>query len=168
MACSRFRIVSTVFCSIATPRVNGSVLIIDEAQNMSREALEQVRLLTNLETATGTSCCRSSCWASRSCACCWPGPELRQLAQRITARYHLDPLSGEESEHYVRHRLAVAGAERCPFSRDCAKRRCFRASDGVPRLINIIADRALMAGYAHELDRIDAHTVRVGSARSGR
>ncbi len=134
------------------------VLIIDEAQNMSREALEQVRLLTNLETATD-KLLQIILLGQPELRLLLARPELRQLAQRITARYHLDPLSREETEHYVRHRLAVAGAERCPFNRDALKA-LFHASDGVPRLINIIADRALMAGYAHELDRIDAHTVR--------
>jgi general secretion pathway protein A len=76
-------------------------------------------------------------------------PELRQLAQRITARYHLTPLDRDETEAYVRHRLAVAGALRSPFSR-LGLRALYKRSGGVPRLINIIGDRALMAGYARE------------------
>ncbi|MCC5864897.1 MAG: AAA family ATPase [Wenzhouxiangella sp.] len=133
------------------------VLIIDEAQNMSRECLEQVRLLTNLETATD-KLLQIILLGQPELRLLLARPELRQLAQRITARYHLDPLNQEETEQFVRHRLAVAGAPRCPFSGDALKA-LYRASDGVPRLINIIADRALMAGYAHELERIDRHTV---------
>ena len=137
------------------------VLIVDEAQNMSRESLEQIRLLTNLETATdkllqilllGQPELRSQL----------ARPELRQLAQRITARYHLDPLNREETAQYVRHRLAVAGAARCPFTDDGLKA-LYDTSDGVPRLINIIADRALMAAYAEERDRIDARLVRAAA-----
>jgi general secretion pathway protein A len=137
------------------------VLIIDEAQNMNRDALEQIRLLTNLETATdkllqiiliGQPELREL--LSRA--------ELRQLAQRITARYHLDPLNRDETEHYIRHRLEVAGAEHCPFSRD-GLRAIYETSEGVPRLINIIADRALMAGYAREADAIGAGLVRAAA-----
>ncbi len=76
-------------------------------------------------------------------------PELRQLAQRITARYHLTPLDRDEAEAYVRHRLAVAGCVRTPFSR-LGLRALYRRSNGIPRVINVIADRALMAGYARE------------------
>ncbi len=138
------------------------VLMIDEAQNMSREALEQVRLLTNLETATD-KLLQIILLGQPELRALLARNELRQLAQRITARYHLDPLNRSETEQYVRHRLAVAGAPRCPFSRDALKA-LYEASDGVPRLINIIADRALMAGYAHEMDRINARVVR-GAAR---
>ena len=84
--------------------------------------------------------------------------ELRQLAQRITARYHLTPLDRDETEAYVRHRLAVAGAARSPFSR-LGLRALYRRSGGVPRLINVIADRALMAGYAREQDSIGERLV---------
>jgi general secretion pathway protein A len=134
------------------------VLMIDEAQNMSREALEQIRLLTNLETATD-KLLQIILLGQPELRQHINRPELRQLAQRITARYHLAPLSADECEDYVRHRLTVAGAERCPFARDALKA-LYRCSDGIPRLVNIIADRALMAGYAHDLERIHAGTVR--------
>jgi general secretion pathway protein A len=133
------------------------VLIIDEAQNMSREALEQIRLLTNLETATD-KLLQIILLGQPELRHLLGRPELRQLAQRITARYHLDPLNASETAHYVRHRLAVAGSERGPFKRDALKA-LYDESGGVPRLINIIADRALMAGYAHELETIDARIV---------
>ncbi len=133
------------------------VLIIDEAQNLSTDALEQVRLLTNLETPTqkllqiillGQPELRDKLNES----------ELRQLAQRITARYHLTPLDRNEAEAYVRHRLAVAGAVRSPFSR-LGLRALYKRSGGVPRLINIIGDRALMAGYAREQTSIGERLV---------
>lgn len=137
------------------------VLIIDEAQNMNREALEQIRLLTNLETATD-KLLQIILIGQPELRHLLARAELRQLAQRITARYHLDPLNRQETEQYIRHRLEVAGAERCPFTRD-GLRAVFEASDGVPRLINIIADRALMAGYARELEHIGAGIVRAAA-----
>ncbi len=133
------------------------VLIIDEAQNMSREGLEQIRLLTNLETATD-KLLQIILIGQPELRDVLARPELRQLAQRITARYHLDPLNEEETEAYIRHRLQIAGAERCPFTGD-GLRAVYLASEGVPRLVNIIADRALMAGYAREEDRIGAGLV---------
>ncbi len=133
------------------------VLIIDEAQNLSAEALEQVRLLTNLETETqkllqiiliGQPELRDSL----------ARPELRQLAQRITARYHLRPLDAHGTGAYLRHRLTTAGAKRFPFTADAVKR-IHHHSGGVPRLINVIAERALLGGYAQDLLAIDAKTV---------
>ena len=138
------------------------VLIIDEAQNMSRQGLEQIRLLTNLETATD-KLLQILLLGQPELRDLLGRPELRQLAQRITARYHLDPLNEEETEAYVRHRLEVAGAARCPFNRDGMKA-LYRVSEGVPRLINIIADRALLAAYASEQERIDARLVRSAAA----
>ena len=85
-------------------------------------------------------------------------PELRQLAQRITARYHLTPLDAVETEAYVKHRMAVAGCQRVPFSR-LGMRALFQRSGGIPRLINVIADRALMAGYAREQQSIGERLV---------
>ena len=133
------------------------VLIIDEAQNLSADALEQVRLLTNLETETqkllqiiliGQPELRDSL----------ARPELRQLAQRITARYHLRPLDAHGTGAYLRHRLTTAGAKRFPFTADAVKR-IHRHSSGVPRLINVIAERALLGGYAQDLLAVDAKTV---------
>lgn len=137
------------------------VLIIDEAQNMNRDALEQIRLLTNLETATD-KLLQIILIGQPELRELLARQELRQLAQRITARYHLDPLNREETERYVRHRLEVAGSERCPFTSD-GFRALYETSEGVPRLINIIADRALMAGYARELDRLNAPIVRAAA-----
>lgn len=137
------------------------VLIIDEAQNMSREGLEQIRLLTNLETATD-KLLQIILIGQPELREVLSRPQLRQLAQRITARYHLDPLNLDETEAYVRHRLEVAGAQRCPFTQE-GIRAVYRLSEGVPRLVNIIADRALMAGYAREEDRIGPGLVRAAA-----
>ena len=122
------------------------VLIIDEAQNLSAAALEQVRLLTNLETPT-QKLLQIILLGQPELRDQLARPELRQLAQRITARYHLDPLDADESEAYVRHRWAVAGGGSFPFA-SRALRRLHRHAGGVPRLLNVIAERALLAGYA--------------------
>ena len=133
------------------------VLIIDEAQNLSTEALEQVRLLTNLETET-QKLLQIILIGQPELRDMLARPELRQLAQRITARYHLRPLDEAGTAAYLRHRLTTAGAKRFPFAQD-AVRRIHQRSGGVPRLINVIAERALLGGYAHDLLSIDAKTV---------
>jgi general secretion pathway protein A len=134
------------------------VLVVDEAQNLSPDVLEQVRLLTNLETNTqkllqiiliGQPELREL--LSRN--------ELRQLAQRITGRYHLSPLSHDETIAYVRHRLRVAGATSDIFAHG-ALNEVFRLSGGVPRVINVISDRALLGAYS-----LDRHRVTPGLVR---
>lgn len=138
------------------------VLVVDEAQNLSPDVLEQVRLLTNLETNTrkllqiiliGQPELREL--LSRT--------ELRQLAQRITGRYHLAPLSEPETAAYVRHRLRVAGSTSEVFGR-FALREIHRLSGGVPRVINVICDRALLGGYSLDHHRISAALVRQAGA----
>ncbi len=124
------------------------VVMIDEAQNLSPEALEQVRLLTNLETAKH-KLLQMVLLGQPELRNLLQRQDLRQLAQRVTARYHLAPLGQDETAAYVKHRLEVAGAERYPFNAP-ALRALHHRSGGVPRLINIIADRALAAGYAAE------------------
>jgi general secretion pathway protein A len=133
------------------------VLIIDEAQNLATDALEQVRLLTNLETPT-QKLLQIILLGQPELREMLARPELRQLAQRITARYHLTPLDAEETEAYLRHRLAVAGSTRFPFTR-LAIRRVHQHSGGVPRLINVIADRSLVGGYAQDLAQIGERDV---------
>ncbi|GIX35067.1 MAG: general secretion pathway protein GspA [Lysobacteraceae bacterium] len=140
------------------------VLIIDEAQNLSTEALEQIRLLTNLETPT-QKLLQIILLGQPELRDLLARPELRQLAQRITARYHLTPLSVEETEAYVRHRLAVAGCTRMPFTR-LALRRLHQHAEGIPRLINVIADRALMAGYVHNRQQIGERDVDLAAQES--
>ncbi len=133
------------------------VLVIDEAQNLSPESLEQVRLLTNLETSK-EKLLQIILLGQPELRELLRRRSLRQLAQRITARYHLTPLGPDDTARYVGHRLAVAGAKRDPFTRSGLKA-LFRRSQGVPRLINIIADRSLAAAYAAESDRVDARMV---------
>ena len=134
------------------------VVMVDEAQNLSPDVLEQVRLLTNLETATqkllqiilvGQPELREV--LSRS--------DLRQLAQRITGRYHLEALSKSESIAYVRHRLRVAGATTDVFTAG-ALREVHRLSGGIPRIINVICDRALLGAFTREEHRVTSNLVR--------
>jgi general secretion pathway protein A len=133
------------------------VVVIDEAQNLSPEALEQVRLLTNLETAKD-KLLNMVLLGQPELRQLLQRQNLRQLSQRITARYHLVPLDQEETRAYVRHRMKVAGAQRNPFRRS-AMRALYQRSQGVPRLINIIADRALAGAYAKELATITPRLV---------
>ena len=140
------------------------VLIIDEAQNLSDEALEQVRLLTNLETPT-QKLLQIILLGQPELREMLAKPELRQLAQRITARYHLTPLNTDETEAYVRHRLAVAGSQRFPFTK-LALRKIHQHSGGVPRLINVITDRALVAGYAQDLQQIGERVIDQAAAEA--
>lgn len=133
------------------------VVVIDEAQNLSPEALEQVRLLTNLETPKH-KLLQMVLLGQPELRNLLQRQDLRQLAQRITARYHLAPLDARETAAYVRHRMEVAGAPRNPFTR-AALRTLHQRSGGVPRLINIIADRALAGAYALEAPRIGARLI---------
>ncbi len=129
------------------------VLIIDEAQNLPIDALEQVRLLTNLETDT-QKLLQIILIGQPELRDMLARPELRQLAQRITARFHLTPLHEAETADYLRHRYRVAGGHRFPFSAR-AVQRIHARSGGVPRLTNVIAERALVAGYARDAETID-------------
>jgi general secretion pathway protein A len=134
------------------------VLVVDEAQNLAPEVLEQVRLLTNLETET-QKLLQIILIGQPELRELLGRVELRQLAQRITGRYHLDPLSGDEAAAYVRHRLRVAGATRDVFANG-ALREIQRLSGGVPRLINIISDRALLGAFTEDRHVVSASVVR--------
>jgi general secretion pathway protein A len=134
------------------------VLIVDEAQNLAPELMEQVRLLTNLETET-QKLLQIILIGQPELREVLARNDLRQLAQRITGRYHLDPLSRAEALGYVKHRLRIAGATADIFS-NAALNEVYRVSGGVPRLINIISDRALLGGYSEDRHRITAPMVR--------
>ena len=134
------------------------VLVVDEAQNLAPEVLEQVRLLTNLETNT-QKLLQIILIGQEELRELLARNELRQLAQRITGRYHLCPLSVEETTAYVRHRLRVAGATADIFNR-FALEEIYRLSGGVPRVINVICDRALLGGYSQDRHRITGPLVR--------
>jgi general secretion pathway protein A len=135
-----------------------TVLILDEAQNLSTEVLEQVRLLTNLETAKD-KLLQIILIGQPELIQLLDRRELRQLAQRVTARYHLLPFTDQETRAYVKHRLEVAGQSGAVFS-DAALRQVHALSGGVPRLINIICDRAMLGAYSQDKSHIDAVTVR--------
>jgi general secretion pathway protein A len=134
------------------------IVIVDEAQNLSAEVLEQVRLLTNLETAT-QKLLQIILIGQPELRELLDRNELRQLAQRITGRYHLKPLSSDETQQYVRHRLRVAGASGEIFTA-AALREVHRVSSGVPRVINVCCDRALLGAYTQEIKKLTPALVR--------
>ncbi len=138
------------------------VVIIDEAQQLSPEVLEQVRLLTNLETAT-TKLLQVILIGQPELRELLARTDLRQLAQRVTGRYHLEPLTREETLAYVRHRLKVAGAISPLFS-PAALHEVHRLARGTPRLINVLCDRALLAAYTQEENRVTPALVRVAAS----
>ena len=131
-----------------------NVLIIDEAQNLSSDVLEQLRLLTNLETSE-RKLLQIVLIGQPELRGMLARPELEQLAQRVIARYHLDALSEKETAQYISHRLAVAGLKAAlPFDA-AALRRIHQLTRGVPRRINLLCDRALLGAYASGKARVD-------------
>ena len=134
------------------------VLIIDEAQALSREVLEQVRLLTNLETSR-QKLLQIILVGQPELRELLAREDLRQLAQRITGRYHLEPLSSKDTRAYVQHRLNVAGAL-APIFTASGLRAVWHFTQGIPRLINILCDRALLGAYTNELRQVDRGLVR--------
>lgn len=135
-----------------------TVLIIDEAQHLKAEVLEQLRLLTNLETDT-KKLLQVILIGQPELQQLLKRQELRQLAQRITARYHLLPLTAEEVGLYVQHRLQVAGRFEPLFNAGAIKA-LHKASGGIPRIINLLCERALMAGFAQSRVPINKQMVR--------
>lgn len=138
---------------------NDVVLLIDEAQDLETELLEQVRLLSNLETdrrkllqivLIGQPELRERL----------DGRGLTQLRQRITVRYHLPPLSREETERYIVHRLRTAGSNGRPTFTPWALRTIHRYSGGIPRLINAVCDKALLYGFVNATNRLDSRSIR--------
>ena len=137
---------------------NNVVLLIDEAQNLKPAVLEEVRMLSNLETETdkliqvilmGQPELKAKLWLK----------ELTQLRQRVTLHYHLGPLDAVETSGYIAHRLHVAGANGAPVFKPAALRKVFQYTKGVPRLINGLCDRALLTGYVEETTSIDAAVI---------
>ncbi|MCK0105527.1 AAA family ATPase [Marinobacter sp. S0848L] len=142
------------------------VLIIDEAQNLSADVLEQLRLLTNLETAE-KKLLQIVLLGQPELQDILALPELRQLNQRVTARYHLDAIDKAELPAYLQYRVSVAGLRGDLFT-PAAIRKLYRASQGVPRLINLISDRALLGAYAEGDHQITAlHIKRAAKEVSG-
>jgi general secretion pathway protein A len=134
------------------------IVLVDEAQNLSIDVLEQVRLLTNLETPT-QKLLQIILIGQPELRELLDRTDLRQLAQRITGRYHLRPLSREETKGYVRHRLRVAGATEDIFT-PAALVELHRLSEGIPRVINVACDRALLGAYTQEIKKISSGLVR--------
>ncbi len=135
-----------------------NVLIIDEAQNLSADVLEQLRLLTNLET-NERKLLQIILIGQPELREMLARPELEPLAQRVIARYHLQALSADEGEAYIRHRLGVAGLSgELPFD-PAALRRIHALARGVPRRINLLCDRALLGAYASGQARVDRRIV---------
>ncbi|MFW8601900.1 AAA family ATPase [Desulfobacterota bacterium M19] len=131
-----------------------TVLIIDEAQNLDLEVLEQIRMLTNLET-NERKLLQIIMLGQPELQEKLADPQLKQLAQRISARHHLGPLNRAETTAYVRHRLAVAGLSPDIFS-DRSLKKLFSLSAGIPRLINMVCDRALLAAYTKGIHLVDS------------
>ena len=129
------------------------VLIVDEAQNMAADTLEELRMLSNVN-ADKDQALQVILVGQRELRDTLRRPELVQFAQRISVDYHLEPLSEEETAGYIRHRLEVAGADPQLFTEDACLA-VHRYSNGVPRLINLLCDTALVYGYAEQRERID-------------
>ncbi len=130
-----------------------TVLIIDEAQDLTNELLEQVRLLSNLETHD-RKLLQIVLMGQPELRARLNDHALRQLRQRITVRYHLMPLRRSEVAQYVQHRLMVAGARGAPYFTGPALWRIYRYSKGIPRLVNALCDKALLAGAVEMKDNI--------------
>jgi general secretion pathway protein A len=139
-------------------RGRNAILIVDEAQNLAIDTLEQLRLLTNLET-NERKLLQLVLLGQPELNELLAQPALRQLSQRITARFHLRPLRGDEIERYIGHRLAIAGRAAGLFQ-PAAIRLIGRLSQGIPRLVNLLCDRALLGTYASNGASVDTRMVR--------
>jgi general secretion pathway protein A len=135
-----------------------TVLVVDEAQDLDPEVLEQIRLLTNLETPT-QKLLQIILIGQPELISLLDRDELRQLAQRVTARYHLLPFAKDDTHAYICHRMEVAGQKEKIFT-EAAMRRIHRAAGGVPRVINAICDRALLGAYTQDERSVGVATVR--------
>ena len=137
-----------------------AVVLLDEAQNIPMATLEQVRILSNLET-NKEKLLQIVLVGQLELVDVLAKPELRQLHQRISIKCELSPLSSDEAAQYIRHRLAIAGGgqSRVVFTPDGLKE-IYRYSGGIPRLINLIADRSLLAGMAFSTSAMDRTVVR--------
>ncbi|MDH3255424.1 MAG: AAA family ATPase [Acidobacteriota bacterium] len=141
------------------PLGNDVVLVIDEAQDLSLELLEEVRLLSNLETDQ-RKLLQIVLIGQPELRDVLDQPALRQLRQRITIRYHLRSLSLDETDRYIQHRLHVAGANSRPVFQRRAVRRIHRYARGIPRLVNALCDKTLLCGYVLGTDRLTTRHVR--------
>ncbi len=140
---------------------NNVVLIIDEAQNLSSQLLEQIRMLSNLE-AENEKLLQIVLVGQPELREKLKSPTLRQLRQRIAVRYHLEALAQEEVPLYIAHRLQTAGATNgaSPLFNEKAVKEIYQYSGGIPRLINILCDKALLLGYVIEKRCIDLEIIK--------
>src|SRR5690348_8332625 len=135
-----------------------TVLIIDEAQDLTEELLEQVRLLSNLET-DDRKLLQIVLMGQPELRDRLNSPRLRQLRQRITVRFHLPPLTRQEVSQYVQHRLHVSGGNGVPYFTKPALWRVYRYTQGIPRLVNAVCDKALLAGFVNQREKINFRLV---------
>ena len=135
-----------------------TVLIIDEAQNLTEDLLEQVRLISNIET-DDRKLLQIVLLGQPELRDRLNSPRLKQLRQRITVRYHLAPLTRFEAAQYIQHRLEISGAKGVPTFTQPALWRVFNYSRGIPRLVNAVCDKALLAGYVEKSERINYQMV---------
>ena len=142
----------------AYARGRRTVLVIDEAQNLGADVLEQVRLLTNLETAT-QKLLQIVLIGQPELRDLLAREDMRQLAQRVTARYHLEPISRGETEAYIKHRLQICGISRSLFNKRAVDK-IQQLSGGIPRLINVLCDRAMLGAYVESKAEVDHKVVR--------
>jgi general secretion pathway protein A len=130
------------------------VLIIDEAQNLSFEVFEQVRLLSNLETDK-QKLLQIVLMGQTELKDRLAAEELRQLRQRILVHYELRPFTRAEMDRYIHHRLTVSGSTGRPYFTSWALRHIFRASCGIPRIINNLCDKCLLSAFIRESDEVN-------------
>ena len=138
------------------------VLVIDEAQNLAIDVLEQIRLLSNLETETD-KLIQIVLVGQPELGVLLEKQELRQLSQRITVRYHLQAMDAEDTAAYIEHRLAIAGWSRAHLFTPAAIKKIYQLTQGNPRMINILCDRALLIGYVDNIERINLPEIRRAS-----
>lgn len=142
-----------------------TVIIIDEAQNLSIDVLEQLRLLTNLETSS-KKLIQIILLGQPELREILQREELRQLSQRITARYHLEALSLNDLHGYLRYRLSVAGLRETMFT-DKAVKSLYKLSKGIPRLVNLICDRALLGAYSMNEPKVGPEYIKSAAKEIG-
>ncbi len=135
------------------------VVIFDEAQNLDVSVLEEIRMLSNLETEKKTLL-QMVFVGQPELRDTFLLPKFKQLKQRISIAYHIVPLGRDDTEAYINHRLKVAGAHDRTIFTKCASEEIYSYSKGVPRLINVVCDAALLAGYVDEKDVLDGNVVK--------
>ena len=141
---------------------NPAMLVIDEAQNLDKEALEMIRLLTNLET-NRQKLLKIFLLGQSELSTVLTSPDLSQVSQRITGRFHLTGLQPNETSEYIKHRLTVASGTPKQLFSDKAVKRIHQITGGIPRLINNLCDRSLIGAYAEEKEQVDEAIVRTAS-----